>query len=195
MGRCIHCGRSAEPGFRDKTGLYCSESCALKEAEVRYQAHSITPWHSADARNPERQADLWRVRLKGEDYTLTLAELVQWLIEGRVGPIDPVQRGNLPWVRVCDAPPLNGLELWNARDPAQREYAAKFRPRLVAPKVAPSNGDVVPTFVPCPRCGGATVKNSFLVVLFAILFFPLGLFLLLLLPRFRCTSCGLRFQL
>lgn len=194
MGTCGFCGKNLEKGYRDGIGLYCDIACASK---ARQYQDSVAPWQTAEARSPERRDESWRVKIQGKEYTTTFAELAQWLLEGRVGPTDPVQRGDLPWVRVREAPPLNGLELWNALEPAQREYAAKFRPALVAPRGVPlPKGTAIPRSRPCPRCGSAAYDRGreIWLLLFVILLFPLGLLLLLLKSTYNCPTCGLAFQ-
>jgi hypothetical protein len=53
--------------------------------------------------------ELWEVQSNGDVFSTDLATLRSWIEEGRVGPEALVRKGNLPWLRASETPPLRGI--------------------------------------------------------------------------------------
>jgi hypothetical protein len=51
-------------------------------------------------------AETWKVMVNGAVYDSDLETLKQWIMEGRVQPIDKVQKGSLPWTAARNVPAL-----------------------------------------------------------------------------------------
>src|SRR5438552_5286650 len=69
-------------------------------------------------------AENWKVMVNGVVYEADLEAIKQWIMEGRMQPIDRVQKGTLPWTLARNVPAL-------------REVCAQCNPPLQMPPPMP----------------------------------------------------------